>query len=129
MQIPTTKQIGCTSSRYTPRIAIHALTPPQITIACTSSLYPQHADHSSFLAQHGDAVRVIALTVLDCRAVFARALEHGARVVREPSEARDEFGHVITAEIATFGDVIHRFVERKDYTGTFMNRSIVYYQI
>jgi 4-hydroxyphenylpyruvate dioxygenase len=101
-------------------LVTHVVSQGQITIACTSSLYPQHADHSSFLAQHGDAVRVIALTVLDCRAVFARALEHGARVVREPSEARDEFGHVITAEIATFGDVIHRFVERKDYTGPFM---------
>lgn len=64
-------------------------------------------------------MRVIGLAVQDCRAVFSRALQHGATVVREPSEERDQFGHVITAEIATFGDVIHRFVERKDYTGTF----------
>ena len=65
-------------------------------------------------------MRVIAFTVLDCRALVARVRAQGARVIREPTESRDAFGHVVTAEIATFGDVIHRFVERKNYTGPFL---------
>lgn len=92
----------------------------QITIACTSALYPQHSAHSAFLAQHGDAVRAIAFTVHDCRAVFARVVEQGARVLQEPTESRDAHGRVVCATIATFGDVVHRFVERHAYNGPFL---------
>ena len=45
---------------------------------------------------------------------------HGARGVRSPYELRDEHGVVRVAEIAAYGETVHRFVERADYAGPFL---------
>jgi len=47
------------------------------------------------------------------------ATARGARSVAEPSRAEDEHGVVTSASIATFGDTIHTFVERNEYSGVF----------
>jgi len=47
-------------------------------------------------------------------------MERGGKSIREPWEASDENGTVVMATIATYGDVEHTFVERKNYKGPFL---------
>ena len=69
--------------------------------------------------KHGDGVRSIALWVDDARSAWLETTSRGAHSVQEPTEFSDENGRVVTASIAAYGDTLHTFVERKDYTGTF----------
>ena len=48
---------------------------------------------------------------------YPRRVERGARGVREPEWLEDEYGRVELASIATYGDVVHTFVDRADYAG------------
>jgi 4-hydroxyphenylpyruvate dioxygenase len=66
---------------------------------------------------HGDGVRSIALRVEDAAAAFESAVARGARPVEEPHVAEDAHGAVRSAAIATYGDTVHRFVERDEYGG------------
>ena len=72
---------------------------------------------SAFAARHGDGVRDIALRVPDAAAAWEHALGRGAHGVAEPRTLEDEHGRVALASIATYGDVIHTFVDRADYAG------------
>ncbi len=80
---------------------------------------PLGADHEimRFVSRHGDGVRDIALRVPNAGEAYRLALERGARGVREPEWLEDEFGRVEVASIATYGDVVHSFVNRADYAG------------
>ena len=44
----------------------------------------------------------------------------GAESVFEPVTLEDEFGKVIIASIKTYGETIHTFVQRSEYSGAFM---------
>jgi 4-hydroxyphenylpyruvate dioxygenase len=70
--------------------------------------------------KHGDGVRSIALWVDDARSAWLETTRRGARSVQEPKEVSDENGRVVTASIAAYGDTLHTFVERKDYSGVFL---------
>lgn len=70
--------------------------------------------------QHGDGVRAIALWVDDARSAWQETTSRGATSVQEPTEVSDEHGRVVTASIAAYGDTLHTFVERKNYTGAFL---------
>lgn len=48
------------------------------------------------------------------------AMERGGRSIRDPWEESDEHGTVVMATIATYGDTVHTFVERKNYRGPFL---------
>lgn len=72
------------------------------------------------LVKHGDAVKVVAFSVEDCRRIFAAAVERGAEVISEPVEETDEHGSVVMATIKTYGDTLHTFVERGAYSGPFL---------
>jgi 4-hydroxyphenylpyruvate dioxygenase len=74
---------------------------------------------TSWVAKHGDGVRDVAIRVKDARAAFEAAVAGGAQPVRDPREMRDEHGVVRTATIASYGDVLHTFVERDAYHGLF----------
>jgi 4-hydroxyphenylpyruvate dioxygenase len=71
-------------------------------------------------ARHGDGIKVIALSVPDVERAYAEATARGARGVAEPLELRDDDGVVRIADVATYGDTVHRFVDRSAYTGIFM---------
>jgi 4-hydroxyphenylpyruvate dioxygenase len=75
---------------------------------------------SAFAARHGDGVRDIALTVPDAAAAFEHTTARGARPVREPEWAEDDFGLVQLASIGTYGETIHTFVGRAEYEGPFL---------
>src|SRR5205814_7365149 len=49
-----------------------------------------------------------------------QAVQRGARGVVEPHTVDDEFGRVELAAIATYGDTVHSFVDRKDYAGPYL---------
>lgn len=70
--------------------------------------------------RHGDAVRVIALWVDDARQAWLETTARGAINAGEPSVLSDENGRVVVSSIRVYGDTIHTFVERKNYSGPFM---------
>jgi 4-hydroxyphenylpyruvate dioxygenase len=70
--------------------------------------------------KHGDGIKVIALWVEDARKSFEETTSRGAKVYLEPVVEQDEFGEVVRAGIYTYGETIHMFVERKNYTGAFL---------
>ena len=67
--------------------------------------------------RHGDGVKRVALSVPTAAAAYREAVARGAAGLREPYELRDEHGVVRIAEIAAYGETVHRFVERADYAG------------
>ena len=69
---------------------------------------------------HGDGVKVVALSVPNVDAAYREAVVRGAHGLAEPHELRDADGAVRLAEIAAYGDTVHRFVERADYAGAFL---------
>ena len=70
--------------------------------------------------KHGDGVKIVALWVEDARSAFEETTKRGAKVFMEPVVEKDEFGEVIRAGIYTYGETVHMFVERKNYTGAFL---------
>jgi 4-hydroxyphenylpyruvate dioxygenase len=70
--------------------------------------------------KHGDGVKVIALWVDDARKSWEETTKRGAKSYQEPTVLSDENGEVVTAGIFTYGETVHMFVERKNYTGEFM---------
>ncbi len=69
---------------------------------------------------HGDGVKRVAMGVPDVAAAYREATARGARGLTEPLELRDEHGIVRIADIAAYGETVHRFVERADYAGAFL---------
>ena len=75
---------------------------------------------SEHVRKHGDGVHDVALWVDDAGSAWRETTKRGARSVRKPEVLRDEQGSVCLASIATYGDTIHTFVERRHYSGAFM---------
>src|ERR687897_17356 len=73
-----------------------------------------------FAAKHGDAAKDIALRVPDARQAYREAVQRGPRGVTEPHWVEDEHGRVELATIATYGEVVHTFVNRADYRGPYL---------
>lgn len=80
----------------------------------------QSDDVADHVKLHSDGVKSIALEVDDTRAAFRAVTERGANASQSPMVLEDEQGEVVIAEVATYGDTVHRFVERKNYKGIFM---------
>jgi len=74
----------------------------------------QHID------RHGDGVKVVALWVEDAAKAYEAAMERGARSYMKPVTEEDDHGKVVRSGIYTYGETVHIFVERKDYSGTFL---------
>src|SRR5215470_19306618 len=71
-------------------------------------------------ATKGDSVRDVALTVPDATNAYRQAVQRGARGVVEPHWEEDDSGRVEIAAIATYGDNIHTFVNRSEYSGRYL---------
>src|SRR5260370_1022170 len=71
------------------------------------------------IQRHGDGVHDVALWVDDAEAAYRETTARGATGVRPPETLRDEHGEVRISAIATYGETIHSFVERKNYRGAF----------
>lgn len=100
-------------------ICSYVLQQGKIRLILTSALIENHpvADH---VKKHGDGVKTLALWVDDAIQSFNTAVSRGAKIAFEPETLSDEFGVVIIAGIYTYGETVHTFVERKNYSGPFM---------
>ncbi len=82
-----------------------------IQVAVTSATDGAHPA-ARYVRRHGDGVGVIAFATPDARAAFAAATRRGAAGLQPPAEYASASARVVVAEVAGFGDVTHRFVER-----------------
>jgi 4-hydroxyphenylpyruvate dioxygenase len=99
--------------------ASYVLQQGKVRLVLTTSFDPESVI-SQHVRMHGDGVKVMALWVDDARKAFEETTKRGAKVAFEPKTISDEFGEVVVAAIHTYGETIHTFVERKNYTGAFM---------
>lgn len=82
--------------------------------------YNSNSDISEFLRRHGDGVKTIAFWVEDATRAFEETVKRGAKPCLQPTVDRDEAGEVVRSGIHAYGDVVHVFVERKNYSGVFL---------
>lgn len=85
-----------------------------------STPYHSNSELAAFTMKHGDAVKTIAFQVEDAERSFRETVNRGAKPFLEPTVERDDFGEVVRSGIHTYGDVVHLFVERKNYEGVFL---------
>ena len=99
--------------------ASYVLKQDKIRLVLTSSLLPD-SDIAKHVMKHGDGVKVLALWVDDAEESFEETVSRGAEPVSPPQSHSDDFGIVKTATIQTYGETVHTFVERKNYSGPFL---------
>jgi 4-hydroxyphenylpyruvate dioxygenase len=97
----------------------HVLQQGRIRLVLTGTLR-DGTDVAEHQRSHGDGVKRVALSVPDAAAAYREATARGAAGVSEPYELTDEHGTVRIAEIAAYGETVHRFVERAGYAGAFL---------
>lgn len=81
------------------------------------------ADH---ITKHGDGVKVIALWVDNATKSFEETTKRGAIPYLAPLIEEDKYGQVVRSGIHTYGDTVHIFVERKNYSGVFLPGFVPY---
>jgi len=91
----------------------------KIRLVLTTALQPEHPV-AAHVRLHGDGVHDIALWVDDAESAYRETTSRGATGVRAPETQHDEHGEVRISAIATYGDTIHSFVERRNYRGVFL---------
>jgi len=97
----------------------YVLKQDKIRLVLTTALV-EDSPIGEHVKKHGDGVKVIALWVEDARKSYEETTKRGARSFMEPTVETDEFGEVVRAGIYTYGETVHMFVERKNYTGEFL---------
>jgi 4-hydroxyphenylpyruvate dioxygenase len=97
----------------------HVLEQGRIRLVLTGTLVGS-GDVAEHHRAHGDGVKVVALGVPDVAAAYREATARGATGLLEPYDLYAEHGTVRLAEIAAYGDTVHRFVERGGYDGPFL---------
>ena len=65
-------------------------------------------------------MKAIALKVKDATSAWKETTKRGGKSYIEPKMLKDENGKIVLSGIHTYGEVVHVFVERDDYTGPFM---------
>ena len=97
----------------------YVLKQDKIRLVLTTALV-EDSPIGEHVKKHGDGVKVVALWVEDARKSYEETTKRGARSYMEPTVETDEFGEVVRAGIYTYGETVHMFVERKNYTGEFL---------
>jgi 4-hydroxyphenylpyruvate dioxygenase len=98
--------------------ASYVLVQNDIRFVFTAPLTPdgEVADH---VRRHGDGVHDIAFAVDDVRSAWKETTKRGARSALEPVELEGKKGVLRRSAIHTYGEVLHSFVDRSEYRGTF----------
>jgi len=99
--------------------ASHAIRQNKLTFVLTTPMHPGNpiADH---INKHGDGVKAIALKVEDATSAWNETTKRGGKSFMKPTTLRDDDGELVMSGIHTYGDVVHLFIERENYRGTFM---------
>jgi 4-hydroxyphenylpyruvate dioxygenase len=106
-------ETGCTD------YASYVIKQDKIRLVLTT---PLHEDSwmNDHLCKHGDGVKVVALWVDDAKKSWEETTKRGAKSYMEPTVEKDEHGEIVRAGIYTYGETVHIFVERKNYSGVFL---------
>jgi 4-hydroxyphenylpyruvate dioxygenase len=99
--------------------ASYVLEQGDVRLVVTSGLR-EDSEITRFACRHGDGAKDIALRVPDAREAYRQTVQRGARGIAEPHSVDDEFGRVELSSIATYGDVVHTFVNRSEYAGPYL---------
>ena len=99
--------------------ASYVLKQDKIRLVLTGSM-KENSPISEHVKKHGDGVKVLALWVDDATKAFRETTSRGAEPAMEPQTFMDEHGEVVISAIKTYGETIHKFVERKNYNGPFL---------
>ncbi len=99
--------------------ASYVLQQGKIRLVLTTPLRSEHpiSDH---VMRHGDGVKILALWVDDATKSFEETVQRGAKIYMQPKTMKDEYGEVTMSGIYTYGETVHLFVERNNYTGPFL---------
>jgi len=91
----------------------------KLTFVLTTALRTDNdiADH---VYKHGDGVKFLALRVDDATSAWQETTKRGGKSYMEPKRLKDGDGEVVMSGIHTYGDTVHLFIERKNYSGAFM---------
>ena len=97
----------------------YAVRQHKLTFVLTTPLKPGNeiADH---VYKHGDGVKALALRVSDAANAWKETIKRGAHSAMEPVTVTDDSGGLVMSGIHTYGDTVHLFIERKNYSGIFM---------
>jgi 4-hydroxyphenylpyruvate dioxygenase len=99
--------------------ASYVLKQDKIRLVLTTPLH-SNSPINDHLKKHGDGIKVIALWVEDATKAWEETTKRGAKSFMKPTVEKDEEGEVLRSGIHTYGDVVHIFVERKNYKGCFL---------
>jgi 4-hydroxymandelate synthase len=94
-----------------------------IRVLFTSGLEPHHPA-SAFVARHGDGVAVTAFRTEDAAGTYADAVAVGGTGLAPARDWSAGENRVVTADLAGFGDVVHRLVERHGSPDEFLPGAI-----
>lgn len=97
----------------------YVLIQDKIRLVLTSPFDPE-SELSHHIRRHGDGVKVIALWVDDARSAYEETVKRGAKSFLAPTVEKDKNGEIVKSGIHTYGETIHLFIERKNYTGVFL---------
>ena len=92
----------------------------KIRLVFTTPISSENKDIHDHIEKHGDAVKVIAIWVDDAAKAWQETTNRGAESYLEPVTQKDEHGKVVRSGIKIYGDTVHIFIERKNYTGAFL---------
>lgn len=100
-------------------VASYALRQNKLTFVFTTPLKTDNAiaDH---VYRHGDGVKFLALRVNDATESYTKTTGRGAKSYMEPTVLEDAHGKLVMSGIHTYGDTVHLFIERHQYSGAFM---------
>ena len=96
---------------------VHAV--GETALVVTAPLGPE-GEIAEHVRTHGDGVRAVAFQVADVNAAFESATALGAQPVGEPEIFAGPDGEVRVATVATYGETVHRLVDRSAYRGVFL---------
>ncbi len=99
--------------------ASYVLRQGKITLVLTTP-YNSNSLIAEHVKKHGDGVKVIAFMVDDAKYSFDQTIQRGAEPFIFPFSKNDENGTVHISGIKTYGEVVHLFVDRKNYNGVFL---------
>jgi len=99
--------------------ASYVLRQGKVTLVLTTPLRPDNPINQH-IVKHGDGVKSLALWVDDATQAFRETIKRGAKSYMGPTRFSDENGEVVISGIHTYGDTVHLFIERGNYTGVFL---------
>jgi 4-hydroxyphenylpyruvate dioxygenase len=99
--------------------ASYVMVQNDIRFVFTGPLSPD-GEIAEHVHRHGDGVHDIAFAVDDVESAWRETTSRGARSAQEPTTIEGQKGVLRRSAIHTYGEVIHSFVDRRDYAGAFM---------